>query len=61
MAFGFRKKRTRVEGKRRGELVTFQLNDELYARLDTVSKKYGVLKAQIIRYALIEKLNELEG
>ena len=61
MVFGFGKKEPEWKGKRRGKIMTIQLSDELYARLDTVSKKYGVPKAQIIREALLEKLNELES
>ena len=48
------------KGKRKGKLTTIKLSDELYQRLDEVSKKYGIPKAQLIRDALIEKLNRLE-
>lgn len=48
------------EGKKKGKIFSIQLSDELYNRLDEISKKYGIPKAQLMRDALIEKINRLE-
>jgi predicted DNA-binding protein len=48
------------EERRRGKVFSIQLSDELYNRVEEISKKYGIPKAQLIRDALIEKLNRLE-
>ncbi len=47
-------------GKKKGKIFSIQLSDELYNRLDEISKKYGIPKAQLMRDALIEKINRLE-
>ena len=48
------------EGKKRGKIFSIQLSDELYNKLEEISKKYGIPKSQLVRDALIEKLNRLE-
>jgi predicted DNA-binding protein len=48
------------EGKKKGRIFSIQLSDELYNKLDEISKKYGIPKAQLVRDALIEKINRLE-
>jgi predicted DNA-binding protein len=57
----FGKKEPEWTGKKRGRIFTIQLSDELYNKLDEVSRKYGIPKAQLVRDALIEKLARLEG
>jgi len=57
--FGIHKK-PEWEGKKKGKIFSIQLSLELYGRLEEVSKKYGIPKSQLIRDALIEKLNRLE-
>ena len=47
-------------GKKKGKIFSIQLSDELYNKLDEISKKYGIPKAQLVRDALIEKINRLE-
>jgi len=47
-------------GKKKGKIFSIQLSDELYNKLDEISKKYGIPKAQLMRDALIEKINRLE-
>jgi predicted DNA-binding protein len=60
--FGLRKKNEHAwVGKKKGKIFSIQLSDELYNRLDEVCKKYGIPKAQLVRDALIEKLNSLES
>jgi len=60
--FGLRKKNENTwVGKKRGKIFSIQLSDELYNRLDEISKKYGIPKSQLVRDALIEKLNSLES
>jgi len=59
--FGIGKKKDpEWTGKKRGRIFSIQLSDELYNKLDEVSKKYGIPKSQLMRDALIEKLNRLE-
>jgi predicted DNA-binding protein len=59
--FGLRRKsEPNWVGKKRGKIFSIQLSDELYNRLDEISKKYGIPKAQLVRDALIEKLKSLE-
>jgi len=48
------------EGRKKGRVYSIELSNELYSRLDEISKKYGISKAQLMRDALIEKLNRLE-
>ena len=60
MLFGRKKNETSWTGKKKGKIFSIQLSDELYNRLDEISKKYGIPKAQLVRDALIEKLNRLE-
>jgi predicted DNA-binding protein len=60
--FGLRRKsELSWVGKKKGKIFSIQLSDELYNRLDEISKKYGIPKAQFVRDALIEKLNSLES
>jgi predicted DNA-binding protein len=47
-------------GKKRGKIFSIQLSEELYNQLDMISRKYGIPKSQLVRDALIEKLNRLE-
>jgi predicted DNA-binding protein len=47
-------------GKKKGKIFSIQLSDELYNKLDEISKKYGIPKAQLVRDALIEKIKRLE-
>ncbi|WP_016730209.1 ribbon-helix-helix protein, CopG family [Saccharolobus islandicus] len=47
-------------GKKKGRIFSIQLSDELYAKLNEISEKYGIPKAQLMRDALIEKINRLE-
>jgi len=49
-----------VDREKKGRIFTIQLSDELYTKLDEVSRKYGIPKAQLVRDALIEKLTRLE-
>ena len=59
--FGIGKKKDpEWTGKKRGRIFSIQLSDELYNKLDEISKKYGIPKSQLMRDALIEKLNRLE-
>jgi len=59
--FGVRKKNEPSwSGKKKGKIFSIQLSDELYNKLDGVCKKYGIPKAQLVRDALIEKINRLE-
>jgi len=58
--FGRKKSEHEWTGKKKGRIFSIQLSDELYNRLDEISKKYGIPKAQLVRDALIEKLNRLE-
>jgi Ribbon-helix-helix protein, copG family. len=55
-----KKKEPEWTGKKKGRIFTIQLSDELYNKLDEVSRKYGIPKAQLVRDALIEKLTRLE-
>jgi len=55
-----RNKKPEWEGKKRGRVFSIQMSDELYNRVDEISRKYGIPKAQLIRDAVIEKLNRLE-
>jgi len=62
LMFGLRRKsELSWVGKKKGKIFSIQLSDELYNRLDEISKKYGIPKAQFVRDALIEKLNSLES
>ncbi len=55
--FGLRKKNQNAwVGRKKGKIFSIQLSDELYNRLDEISKRYGIPKAQLVRDALIEKL-----
>ena len=56
-----KKKEPEWTRKKKGRIFTIQLSDELYNKLDEVSRKYGIPKAQLVRDALIEKLTRLEG
>lgn len=56
----FLKKKDTWQGKRKGKIFTIQLSDELYMKLDEISRKYGIPKAQLVRDAIIEKINRLE-
>lgn len=47
-------------GKKKGKIFSIQLSDELYNKLDELSKKYGIPKSQLVRDAIIEKINRLE-
>lgn len=55
-----KKKEPEWTGKKKGRIFSIQLSDELYNKLDEISKKYGIPKAQLVRDALIEKINRLE-
>jgi predicted DNA-binding protein len=57
---GFGRKNPEWVGKKKGRIFSILLSDELYAKLDEVSHKYGIPKAQLVRDALIEKINRLE-
>ena len=60
--FGLRKKNEPAWlGKKKGKIFSIKLSEELYNKLDEVSKKYGIPKAQLVRDALIEKINSLEN
>jgi predicted DNA-binding protein len=59
LGFG-KKKDPEWVGKKKGRIFSIQLSDELYNKLDEVSRKYGIPKAQLVRDALIEKINRLE-
>ena len=48
-------------GRGRGKIVTIKLSAELYSRLESISKKYGVSKSQIIKQGLLKELTELES
>jgi predicted DNA-binding protein len=54
------RKKNNWEGKKKGRIFSIQLSDQLYGQLEEVSKKYGIPKAQLMRDALIEKLNRLD-
>ena len=60
MLFGRKKNEPEWHGKKKGKIFSILLSDELYSRLDEISRKYGIPKAQLVRDALIEKLNRLE-
>ena len=60
LLFGRKKNEPEWHGKKKGKIFSIQLSDELYNRLDEISKKYGIPKAQLMRDALIEKINRLE-
>ncbi len=49
-----KKKEPEWTGKKKGRIFTIQLSDELYNKLDEVSRKYGIPKAQLVRDALID-------
>ena len=55
-----KKKQPDWAGKKKGRIFSIQLSDELYNKLDEISRKYGIPKAQLVRDALIEKINRLE-
>ena len=59
LGFG-KKKDPEWVGKKKGRIFSILLSDELYNKLDEVSRKYGIPKAQLVRDALIEKINRLE-
>jgi len=59
LGFG-KKKDPEWVGKKKGRIFSILLSDELYTRLDEVSRKYGIPKSQLVRDALIEKINRLE-
>ena len=59
LGFG-KKKDPEWVGKKKGRIFSILLSDELYAKLDEVSRKYGIPKAQLVRDALVEKINRLE-
>jgi predicted DNA-binding protein len=48
------------EGKKKGKIFSIQPSDELYNKLDEISKRYGIPKSQLMRDALIEKINRLD-
>jgi metal-responsive CopG/Arc/MetJ family transcriptional regulator len=54
------KKENNWEGRKKGRVFSLELSDQLYGQLDEISKKYGISKGQLVRDALIEKLNRLE-
>ena len=60
LLFGRKRNEVGWTGRKKGKIFSIQLSDELYNRLDEISKKYGIPKAQLVRDALIEKLNRLE-
>ena len=57
---GFGKKNPEWVGKKKGRIFSILLSEELYNKLDEVSRKYGIPKSQLVRDALIEKINRLE-
>ncbi|ACP38619.1 ribbon-helix-helix domain-containing protein [Saccharolobus islandicus] len=59
MLFG--KKKEEWKGKRKGKIVSVLLSNELYTKLDILAKRYGVKKSQIIRDAIIEKLEKMQS
>jgi len=59
--FGIGKKKgPEWTGKKKGRIFSIQLSDELYNKLDEISRRYGIPKSQLMRDALIEKINRLE-
>jgi predicted DNA-binding protein len=60
LLFGRKKSEPAWYGKKKGKIFSILLSDELYNRLDEISREYGISKAQLVRDALIEKLNRLE-
>jgi len=54
------KKENNWEGKKKGRIYSIVLSDQLYGRLEEISRKYGIPKSQLMRDALIEKLNRLD-
>lgn len=54
------KKENNWEGKKKGRIYSIELSDQLYGRLEEISRKYGIPKSQLMRDALIEKLNRLD-
>ncbi|WP_080513773.1 ribbon-helix-helix domain-containing protein [Saccharolobus islandicus] len=47
--------------KKRKPMVSFTISKSLLEKLDELSKKYGVSRGEIIRQAIIEKIEKLSG
>ena len=53
------KKKDEWKGKRRGRVVSITLSEELLTEIDEIAKRYGVTRSQLIRDAIIEKIERL--
>ena len=54
------KKKDKYGREKKGKTFSMQLSNTLYNRLDDLSKRYGIPKSQLVKDALIEKLNRLD-